>query len=224
MKIGIRAVFYACQAYTDQLKAGEGYNSLCASYSICLLMRKLWNDDQIHHHFRLMERSSGRVLPDSIEIHTVELSKYNVGKEELSQASQLEQWCYWIKNSSEHTAEELRVLLPLRPFLRATGELSAIQQITEERQVYETREKAMQDIESNLVDAREEGEVIGIEKGEVIGIEIGIEKGEAIGQIRMLQELLGETVATKDELKGRSVVQLTSMKEELQSTLRKRKT
>ena len=72
-----RAVFYACEAYTDQLRAGQGYGDLKATYSICLLMRNLWDDDQFHHQFRLVDRESGRVLQESIEIHTVELAKYN---------------------------------------------------------------------------------------------------------------------------------------------------
>ena len=72
-----RAVFYACEAYTDQLRPGQGYGDLKATYSICLLMRNLWDDDQLHHQFRLVDRESGRVLEESIEIHTVELAKYN---------------------------------------------------------------------------------------------------------------------------------------------------
>jgi len=66
-----RAVFYACEAYTDQLRAGQGYGDLKATYSICLLMRNLWKDEQLHHQFQLVERESGMVLADSIEIHTV---------------------------------------------------------------------------------------------------------------------------------------------------------
>ena len=40
-------------------------------------MRNLWDDDQLHHQFRLVDKESGRILGDSIEIHTVELAKYN---------------------------------------------------------------------------------------------------------------------------------------------------
>ena len=70
-----RAVFYACEAYTDQLLAGQGYSDLKATYSICILMRNLWDDVQLHHQFRLVDRESGMVLENSIEIHTVELAK-----------------------------------------------------------------------------------------------------------------------------------------------------
>ncbi len=126
-----RAVFYACEAYTDQLRAGQGYGDLKATYSISLLMRDLWDDAQLHHQFQLVERESRVVLEDSIEIHTVELAKYNGGPKEVRGASILEQWAYWIKNASEHTVEELRELLPGLEFLRATGEWNAIREITE---------------------------------------------------------------------------------------------
>ncbi len=80
-------------------------------------------------------------------------------------AQVLEQWCYWIKNASDHTKEELQELLPGLAFLRATSELSEIQEITEEKAMYDSREKAILDIESNLIDAREEGFGIGLKQG-----------------------------------------------------------
>ena len=73
-------------------------------------------------------------------------------------AGVLEQWAYWIKNTSEHTVEELRELLPELEFLRAKGELNAFRDITEEKQRYDAREKASLDIQSNWIDARQGGE------------------------------------------------------------------
>ncbi len=48
-------------------------------------------------------------------------------------------------------------LFLLSVLCRATGELNAIRQITEETQMYDAREKASLDIQSNLIDARQEG-------------------------------------------------------------------
>ena len=46
---------------------------------------KLWaKDETAHHRFRLEDRQTGRVLKDTIEIHLVELPKYNLGRERLS--------------------------------------------------------------------------------------------------------------------------------------------
>ena len=98
-----RALFYACRAYAAQLKKGRGYSELKATYCVCLLMRELWNDDQLHHQYRLVERTTGLQLEESIEIHTVELSKYNGTLADVRDAEVLDQWCYWIKNADKHT-------------------------------------------------------------------------------------------------------------------------
>ncbi len=217
-----RAVFYACEAYADQLRAGQGYSDLKATYSICLLMRNLWDDDQLHHQFRLVDRESGRVLEESIEIHTVELAKYNGALSDVRSASVLEQWAYWIKNSSEHTVEELQELLPGLEFLRATGELNAIREITEEKQMYDAREKASLDIQSNLIDAREEGRQEGIEIGEQRGEQRGDQRGKLKASIQIYEGLLGDSVTSESILSSRSTEELESMVASLQKRLRDR--
>jgi hypothetical protein len=136
----------------------------------------------------------------------VELSKYNGSAETVTQSSVLEQWCYWIKYSSEHTAEELQALLPGLAFLRATKELNDIQTITEEKAMYDSREKAILDYESSLIDARQEGEAIGIEKGRIL----------------LLQELIGGPAISTLELNAMSLEELTATMMRLQSKLRER--
>ena len=217
-----RAVFYACEAYTDQLRVGQGYSDLKATYSICLLMRNLWDDDQLHHQFRLVDRESGRVLEESIEIHTVELAKYNGALSDVRSASVLEQWAYWIKNSSEHTVEELQELLPGLEFLRATGELNAIREITEEKQMVDAREKASLDIQSNLIDARQEGRQEGIEIGEQRGEQRGDQRGKLKASIQIYEGLLGDSVTSESILNSRSTEELESMVANLQKRLRDR--
>jgi predicted transposase/invertase (TIGR01784 family) len=177
-------------------------------------MRNLWNDDQLHHQFRLVDRESGRVLDDSIEIHTVELAKYNGGPDKVRSANILEQWAYWIKNSSEHTVDELRELLPGLEFLRATGELDAIREITEEKQMYDAREKASLDIQSNLIDARQEGRQEGIEIGE--------QRGKLKASVQIYEGLLGESVTSDSELNSQTIESLEAMVTQLQKRLRDR--
>ena len=217
-----RAVFYACEAYTDQLRVGQGYGDLKATYSICLLMRNLWDDDQLHHQFRLVDRESGRVLEESIEIHTVELAKYNGTLSDVRSASVLEQWAYWIKNSSEHTVEELQELLPGLEFLRATGELNAIREITEEKQMVDAREKASLDIQSNLIDARQEGRQQGRQEGIEIGEQRGDQRGKLKASIQIYEGLLGDSVTSESILSSRSTEELESMVTTLQKRLRDR--
>jgi predicted transposase/invertase (TIGR01784 family) len=204
-----RAVYYACKAYSDQLVAGQGYSKLKATYSVCLLMRQLWNNDRLHHHYRLVESESGALLEDAIEIHTVELSKYNGSKESLLGASVLEQWCYWIKYSHEHTEEELRTLLSGLEFLQATRQLTEINQVTVEKHMYDSREKASLDFESGLIDARQEGRLEGTIQGE-------------IKLIRTLQEIGGVPLSDESDLQSQSLEQLQEVTADLRSRLRNR--
>ncbi|MEZ6090396.1 MAG: Rpn family recombination-promoting nuclease/putative transposase [Pirellulaceae bacterium] len=224
-----RAIYYAAKAYVDQLTPGLGYGKLKSTYAVCLLMRSLWGDQRLHHHFRLTEKGSGEVLQDAIEIHTVELSKYNKDERPLSQSSLLEQWCYWIKHSHEHSEEELCELLPGLAFLRATRELNAIREITEERQMYDSRAKAALDLQSGLIDAKEEGRIEGREEGRVEGREEGREEGRYEGReegqielIRTLQEILGEPVTEEKSLEGQTLEQLQAKAAALRNRILRR--
>jgi flagellar biosynthesis/type III secretory pathway protein FliH len=114
----------------------------------------------------------------------------------------LEQWCYWIKYSHEHTEEELRALLPSLPFLQATHELNEIREVTEEKHMYDSREKAALDLQSGLIDAKEEGREEGREEG--------LEKGE-IKLIRTLQEILGEPVSAESDFANHELERLQSI-------------
>jgi len=99
----------------------------------------------------------------------------------------LEQWAYWIKNASEYTVEELRELLPGMELLRVTVELNAVQEITEEKLMYDVREKASLDIQSNLIDAKQEGIAIGEQRGE--------QRGELTGSLQAYEGLLGGPIS-----------------------------
>ena len=80
--------------------------------------------------------------------------------------------------------------------------------------MYDSREKAILDYESNLFDAREEGREEGLEQGEAIGIEKG--------RIQLLQELLGGPALSKQELSVMSLEELQTTTKSLQSKLRDR--
>jgi predicted transposase/invertase (TIGR01784 family) len=117
-----RAVFYACEAHAGQLADGDDYSQLRATYCIAILLENIWKtNSQLHHRFQLLDQSSGQVLADTIEIHTVELGKYdNSGGTSVSQLSPLLKWVYWLNNAENHSMEELKQLLPEPAFAKAT--------------------------------------------------------------------------------------------------------
>jgi flagellar biosynthesis/type III secretory pathway protein FliH len=117
-------------------------------------------------------------------------------------------------------------------FQKATDSIDRIAKKTEDKAMYDTREKAIRDQQWILNAARreglEEGEIKGREEGreegEIKGREEGREEGELFGKIRMLQNLLSLPQSTDQELHPRSRTELEILATELQAQLRKRMT
>ena len=70
--------------------------------------------------------------------------------------------------------------------------------------MYDAREKASLDIQSNLIDAKQEG----IEIGEQRGIEIGEERGKLKGSVQIYEGLLGASISCDDDLNKKSTDEL----------------
>ncbi len=211
-----RIVFYGCEIYTNQLKAGDDYCLLKPAYSICLLNGRLWNDSQqVHHAFRLTDRDSGKTLANTLEIHTLELGKYNLKESDLSHASMLECWLFWLLHAHEYEADRLWQLLPHQPIQVATQVLPRIAQVTEDKIMYDAREKSIRDRQWELNASFREGEATGEVKGEA--------KGEA-KMIRTLEDLLGDPVTAEDELLQLDLPTLQARSEALRQKLRSRHT
>ena len=205
-----RIVFYGCEVYAGQLKAGDDYAVLKPVYSICLLEGQLWDDSpKVHHAFRLVDQDSGRLLAETLEIHTLELGWYNLKESELETASLLDRWLYWLLHAHQYDAKKLGSLFPQPEFQKATDSIDRIAKKTEDKAMYDTREKAIRDQRWILNSARREGR----EEGEI--------KGE-IKLIQTLQEILGGPVSDAAVFQGRSLEQLRAMTEELRKKIQRR--
>ena len=196
-----RLVYYACSMYVDQLSQGGNYALAAPSISICLLNRVLFKETaQPHHRFQMLDRQSGREISNAIEVHTVELTKYALDEHSISGASKLERWAFLLLFAQDYEAETLRRLLPGIEFETAITTIETISAKTEDKQMYDQREKAQRDYEWAITGAREEGR------------EVGREEGIIVGRIQTLQELLGETPTTTAEL---STLQLDGLNTQL---------
>jgi hypothetical protein len=100
-------------------------------------------------------------------------------------------------------------LFPQPEFQKATDSIDRIAKKTEDKAMYDTREKAIRDQQWILNAARREG------------LEIGREEGE-IKLIQTLQEILGGPVSDAAVFQGRSLEQLRAMTEELRKKIQRR--
>ncbi len=82
----------------------------------------------------------------------------------------------------------------------------------------DAREKASLDIQSNLIDARQEGRQEGIEIGE----QRGDQRGKLKASIQIYEGLLGDSVTSESILSSRSTEELEWMVANLQKRLRDR--
>jgi predicted transposase/invertase (TIGR01784 family) len=214
-----RLVYYACRMYVDQLEVGQNYAKATPAITICLLDKILFRDsDQAHHRFQLMDRQSGRELANGIEVHTVELTRYNLPESTISTASKIQQWAFLLLHAQEYDAEELRRLLPGIEFEQAIDAIAIISAKTEDRQMYDQREKAQRDYQWALSGAREEGLEQGLEQGR----EQGLEQGKFVGRIQLLQEILGDSPSSDAELSAQTSDQLSEKLAALQQRVRDR--
>ena len=218
-----RIVFYGCEIYADQLRSGDDYSLLKPAYSICLLDGVLWHDSKkIHHAFRFTDLESGRTLTDTLEIHTIELGRYNLQEKDLATASFLDCWLYWLLHAHEYEPEELLKLFPQEAIRLATQTITQIAQVTEDKAMYDSREKAIRDQQWLLNASRKEGVIEGEIKGKIEGEIKGKIEGK-IEMIRMLQEILNLPVGTDSDFEGKTLEQLQSQTADLQDRLRNRR-
>ena len=214
-----RITFYNARSYVNQLTEGLLYTALRASLSICVLSKPLFSSSsKLHLDFRLREKS-GLILTDDLQIHLLQLTNLNVTRENLATASAVERWAFFFRFAGKLTYDQICELFPEPEFVEAAGVLEVINQTPEENALYASRLKFQLDEASRIDSAQKEGR----REGRQEGLKEGRREGELIGRVVTLQELLGVTQPTHEELSSYDVPQLTELVEQLQLQLRTRK-
>ena len=146
----------------------------------------------------------------------------------------MECWLFWLLHAHEYEPEELLRLFPQAAFQQATRTITQIAQKTEDKTMYDAREKAIRDYQSAINSALQEGEQIGQQRGEEIGQQrgeqIGQERGEQIGEQRgalmgkigTLQDILGVPPTDCESLRRMSIAALEELASTLQQSVRSR--
>jgi hypothetical protein len=121
----------------------------------------------------------------------------------------LDCWLFWLLHAHEYEPEALAKLLPQPAIRQATDTLARIAQVTEDKAMYDAREKAIRDRKWELNATYRDGERKGKIEGE-------------IKLIRTLQGLLGVPLAQEQDLRTLTLEQLQAMTADLQENLRNR--
>ena len=155
--------------------------------------------------------------PHPLETHTLELGRYTLREVDLAADDMLDCWLYWLLHAHEYEPAALLELLPQQAIRQATETLARISQVSEDKAMYDAREKAIRDRKWELDSAFREGEREGEIKGEI--------KGKIEGKIeliRTLQGIMQTAVSEEQDLRTMTLEQLESLTSSLQEQLRNR--
>ena len=114
-------------------------------------------------------------------------------------------WLYWLLHAHEYEPAALLELLPQPAIRQATETLARIAQISEDKAMYDAREKAIRDRKWELNGAFREGKIEG-----------------KIETIQALQGILSVPVSEEQELRTLTLEQLQALASSLQEKLRNR--
>lgn len=192
-----RALYYWSKVYSGQMEQGSIYKNLTKAISINFLnFDTITEEEDYHNVYRMYNTKSKKEFIDDIEIHFIELSKYD-GHDKIK--SLLDKWTQFLKEAGENY-ELPKELGEVKTIKKAMGILQTIQMTDEERDSYEAKLKWLRDevgaIETAKQKGMEAGMEAGIEVGMEKGIEVGMEKGMEVGAkekaIEIAKRLLGK--------------------------------
>ena len=176
-----RALYYWSRDHGQALQEGEGYETLRASAGVHILGRPLFPQVPDYHlSFSLRcDQHHELRLTSSLTIHTIELSKFAKGAEELEEP--LEKWCYFLRHAEDLEPEALPEPLQTPVMEQAVEVLRAMMRNSLERELYEAQLKARRDHDAFILEAETR-----VQKS----FEKGIEKGLAQGERNTLETIL----------------------------------
>lgn len=168
-----RTLYYWSRIYGSELKSGEDYSKLKETICINIVNFNLFDCEEFHSHFKIIEKNRHEVLTDKFGIHFFELKK--IGKSP-NKDNPMELWLQLINAETE---EELDMLentnvQEINKAILVLRELNADENM---RRLAEMREKTLHD-EANAINSAEE-------RGRIEGIEEGIELTKRVFRLSM---------------------------------------
>jgi predicted transposase/invertase (TIGR01784 family) len=246
-----RLLYYWSGGHAEQLLKGERYEMLLPTYTICFLNETLFQDNAYHHTFRVYDDHNGVLLCKDLEIHLLELSKFDVAVEAVQ--TPLERWCYFFKHgasldlanlpatlSDPMIRKAMEVLMKVsqdeierhRAAERLKGERDAASLAADARVALEERSKAEERARLALEEARlaQEGARLAQEgarqaqEGAKVARQQALDKGQRIGRIQLLQQLLAQPETSSAELDQLPDEDLGQLEESLKRQLNGKRT
>jgi predicted transposase/invertase (TIGR01784 family) len=172
------------------LQGGEDYKNLKQSICINIVDFKMFDCEEYHSHFTLMERNRHEELTDKCAIHFFELTKI---AKKPNKDNKMELWLQLINAESEEEYEMLNQtgVAPIQEAVCVLYQMSEDEKIQEMARM---REKSLLAESYNTRGAREEGIEIGMTKGRAEVVRNAINMGMTPDAIIQLTGLTREKI------------------------------
>jgi predicted transposase/invertase (TIGR01784 family) len=200
-----RTIFYWGKLFLDGIKQGEDYSKLAKVITVNLLDFEYLKLDRFHTKYHLWEDEEKQyMLTDLIEIHFIELPKFNKLAEKDLRGNPLHRWLKFLdKNISE---EELKELSEMDQTIKnAEAKLEYLSSDAKTIALYRAREATLHERANMINSAKTEGREEGREEGRIEGEETG--KLKAAKNLLLMRMDL-ETVAKCTELPVTKITEL----------------
>lgn len=164
-----RTLFYWAKIFSEELRSGEGYESLKQTICINIINFNLFDCGEYHSFFQVMEQDRHEILSNKFAIHFFELQK-------LSRAASHKPMDDWLRLINAETEGELmdlqeKTAIPeVRDTIVLLRRLNADEAVRQEAYM---REKRLHDEASAMLHAQQEGRNEGLKEGRKEGLREG---------------------------------------------------
>jgi predicted transposase/invertase (TIGR01784 family) len=172
-----RTLYYWSWEYVHSIKAGGLFNDLPTVITINILNFEYLATNDFHSSFHLYEdRNKDLRLTDVMEIHFIEMKKFDKLKDKDIRNNPLHRWLTYLNEKSPVAL--LKEAIKMDPVLeRAQEKMDIIQRDPDLLRAYFLYNTSVMGHNNAMFHARKEGEVKGLKKGLKEGRKEGLEKG-----------------------------------------------
>jgi len=184
-----RTLFYWGRIFNESISKGEDYKNLPKVITINILDFDYINLDKFHTKFHLWEdESKDYMLTDLVEIHFIEISKFNKLEYKNLKEDRLQRWLTFFNN--DISEEKLKELIEMDTDIkRAEERLKYLSSDSKTIEIYKAREKSLHE-RANMISSAKDEKAIEIAQKllDVLDVEtIAIKTGLSVEEVKNLK-------------------------------------
>ncbi len=186
-----RILYNTCKAFSRQINKGDAFGMLAPVYSLNIVNQAFSKQQQVwYHHYRLSHQTLADSFIDGVEIILVELANFIPATMQARKLTAL--WLRFLKEIENRTTMIHEDLLEVPEIAQAVEALKESSYSLEELEQYEKYWDVVRTQKAFVQDALTKG----IEQGIGIGIEQGVEKNAT----KVVENLIGKTGFSDEQI------------------------